>query len=704
MRSRSLLFIFAVFTLHAQTSYTISTVAGAATTFDGYTGDGGLAIEARLNRPAGLALDGSGNLYIADTWNHVIRLVDHSGRIRTVAGSGAEGYAGDGGPALQAKFLFPAGLALDSHGDLYIADEQTNRIRRIGSDGIITTFAGTGQRGFSGDGGAATAARLSGPGSMVFDASGVLFFTDDFNNGVRKITPDGVISTLARFGQFDRPAGIAIGRTGDIYVALRGGDRVVRIEKSGTVATFAGDGVIRGNSGMDAPGDGGPAVSASIPHPTALAFDHNGHLLIAAGRLRQVDKDGIVETIPGGRRESVVGPNGALLPVRFGDPQAMVVGGEGDIFVADTYAHRVLRTTPTGATTVVAGLASLPSEKEGGPVEFAQLFNPWGIATAPTGELFIADTGRNRILHVGQDGHFMTVAGKGLSIVRIEGSGPPPQFSGDGGPADKADLDEPNGVAVDAQGNIYISDSLNNRIRKITTNGEIQTIAGNGQAGFSGDGEPAITATLAHPMGLAVDASGNIYIADRENNRIRKISPDGIITTVIGNGEKAMSGEGLALSVTLNFPHGVALDTKGTLYVADTFNHRILRLDPDGIVRQVAGSGRQEFTGDEGPAVKAGLGAPDSLAIDARGNVYIAARANWRIRKITTDGIIHTIAGNNQSGFHGDGGPAVEAPVFPTGVAVGPDGVIYLTDHNRIRKLTPDPSPQTPNPPDSHPK
>jgi hypothetical protein len=190
-------------------------------------------------------------------------------------------------------------------------------------------------------------------------------------------------------------------------------------------------------------------------------------------------------------------------------------------------------------------------------------------------------------------------------------------------------------------------------------------------------------------MGVAVDGHGNVFIADRENNRVRQITPDGDIRTVIGTGGSGQSGDGPALSITLDFPHGVAVDRNGILYVADTFNHRVRRLDPDGIVRIVAGTGKQEFKGDGGPAVNAGLGAPDSLAIDRQGNLYIADRANWVVRKVSADGTIHTIAGNRQTGFYGDGGPATEAPIFSTGVAVDVEGVVYATDHNRIRKLTP---------------
>ena len=198
--------------------------------------------------------------------------------------------------------------------------------------------------------------------------------------------------------------------------------------------------------------------------------------------------------------------------------------------------------------------------------------------------------------------------GGGCSTLAA-GESPPPQFSGDGGPANSADLDRPTGVAVDAKGNIYISDQLNNRIRKVTPDGRIQTIAGTGEAGYGGDNGPGLAAKLAHPMGIAVDSDSNVYVADRENNRIRKIGVDGTIRTVIGSGRRGQSGNGAAPSISLDFPHGVAIDARGTLYVADTFNHRIRRLDPDGVVRVIAGTGKQEFIGDGGHTMQAGLGA-----------------------------------------------------------------------------------------------
>jgi sugar lactone lactonase YvrE len=660
--------------LCAQGTYSISTLSGANSTLDGYSGDGGLAVQARLNRPEGLAIGPAHSLYISDTWNQVVRAIDSSGRIRTVAGTGAQGFGGDGGLATQAKLLFPRGIAFDSDRNLYIADKQNNRIRRVKPNGIIETFAGTGKRGYSGNGGPAIKAKLSWPDGLVFDRNDVLYFTENFNNAIRKITPDGVIRKLVGTPAesiLDDPRGIGLDASGALYVADTKHDRVSRVNADGTVTTVAGDGVNHGTPGT---GDGGPATEASIPNPLALAFDPFGNLVIASDRIRRVNASGVVTS---------------LIGADLGSPEDLVYDADGAFYAADTYKNRVLRIGRDGKLSVVAGLSAAPDEVEGGPAEFARHNNPWGVAVSGSGDVFVADTGTNRICRISPDGRFYKVAGKGQPILRMEGGGPPPQFSGDGGPATAAGLDMPSGVAVDAKGNIYVSDSYNNRVRRVDADGIIRTIAGTGENGFGGDGGPAVDAKLSYPVGVAVDSRGNVYIADRQNNRIRRVTPDGRIDTVIGSGKQADSGDGPALSVRLNFPHGVAVDRHDDIYVADTFNHRVRKLGRDGIVRNIAGTGKQEFVGDGGPAIKAGLGAPDSVAIDAQGNIYIADRANWRVRKITTDGIIHTIAGNQETGYSGDGGPALAAPIFPTSVAVDSRGVVYVTDHNRIRVLTP---------------
>ena len=279
----------------------------------------------------------------------------------------------------------------------------------------------------------------------------------------------------------------------------------------------------------------------------------------------------------------------------------------------------------------------------------------------------------------------LTAAAQNISTFAGNGIA---QFSGDGGPAASASLYDPTGVALDAAGNLYIADLVNNRVRKVSA-GIITTVAGNRNQGFSGDGGPAASASLFYPSAVAVDAAGNLYIADKYNNRIRKVS-GGIITTIAGNGTAGYSGDGgPATSASLYSPSGVAVDLGGNLYIADLMNSRIRKVS-GGFIATVAGNGNFGFSGDGGPATSASLFDPSAVAVDAAGNLYIADSGNSRIRKVS-GGFIATVAGGGTSGFSGDGGPATSASLgVPEGVAVDPVGNLYISDegNHRIRKVS----------------
>ena len=263
-------------------------------------------------------------------------------------------------------------------------------------------------------------------------------------------------------------------------------------------------------------------------------------------------------------------------------------------------------------------------------------------------------------------------------------------WSGDGGQATAASIAGPRGVALDSYGNIYITEAFNNRIRKITASGTITTVVGNGTGEYSGDGGPATSAGLNSPYGITLDSSGNLYIADASNNRIRKVDPAGVITTVAGNGTAGFSGDnGPATSASLKTPQGVAVDASGNLYIADSSNYRIRKVDTSGIITTFAGNGNYLFSGDGGPAISAGLFAPRGVAVDPSGNIIIADTGHYRIRKVDTSGIISTVAGNGTAAYSGDGGPAVSASfISPWGVAVA-SGNIYVADssNDRIRMV-----------------
>ncbi|MEU3510726.1 RICIN domain-containing protein [Streptomyces longwoodensis] len=265
---------------------------------------------------------------------------------------------------------------------------------------------------------------------------------------------------------------------------------------------------------------------------------------------------------------------------------------------------------------------------------------------------------------------------------------------GDDGPAAEARLERPYGLALDSAGTLYVTDYNNERVRKVTTDGRIRAVAGTGTPGYGGDQGPAVSARLNCPRELAVDRAGNLYIADAENHRIRKVTPDGQIGTVAGTGSAGFSGDdGLAAAAELNAPYGVAVDSTGTLYIADTDNHRVRQVTPDGRIRTVAGTGTPGFSGDGGPAAAAQLNSPYGLAVDGTGTLYIADADNHRIRSVSRDGTISTVAGTGTDGFSGDGGPATSARLdFPLSVAADATGTLYIADHNnhRVRRVAGD--------------
>jgi uncharacterized protein (TIGR03437 family) len=621
----------------------------AGNTIAGYAGDGGQATNAELSLglvlgfagPGGIAVDRVGNIFIADTGNHRIRRVSASGVIATVAGNGNFGSTGDGGPAVDATLEWPVGIAADSAGNLYVADRGTNSIRRISTDGIIATVAGNGRAGYSGDGGSATEATLGGPNGLTIDRSGNLFIADSYNNRIRKVTPDGIISTVA---QLPYPIAVTTDSTGNLLaVQLDSGARLVRISPDQTISTIAGGDA----SGFY--GDGGPAASAGLWNPFAVALDASGAIYIADtanNRIRKISPEGIISTIAG-----------------TGDPASAYSG-------------------------------------DGGPARGASLLLPWGVAVDSRGTLFISDSGANRIRQVSQDGTITTIAGTGEY-----------GFSGDGGPAKQARLSGPFGLTLDGAGNLYFIDG--SRIRRVSPDGSIQTVAGTDKSGFSGDGGPATSALLGAFSscnticgGLAADRSGNLFIADVDNNRVRKVSTEGIITTVAGNGTFGHSSNGGRATDAEIAPTGVAVDNSGNLFIAD-FGGYVLKAPPDGTIATVAGNGLFAGpSGDGGPALNARLSAPSSLAVDGQGNLFIAdpgwnfytgdapvqTCCDHRVRRISPDGTITTVAGYGTAGYSGDGGPATTAALNgPVAVAVNGSGMVYVADpgNRAIRMLEP---------------
>ena len=605
----------------------ISTVAGTGTA--GFSGDGAAATAAQLSVPEGMALDGSGNLYIAT--DNRIRKVDSAGNISTVAGSGPNGFSGDGAAATAAQLNRPRGVALDGSGNLYIADETNHRIRKVDSSGNISTVAGTGTSGFSGDGAAATAAQLNSPWGVALDGSGNLYIADRQNHRIRKVDSSGNISTVAGTGtsgfsgdgaaataaQLYQPTGVALDGAGNLYIADWANQRIRKVDSSGNISTVAGTGT-QGFSG-----DTAAATAAQLNAPFSVAVDGAGNLYIADTsnqRIRKVDSAGVITTVAG--REQLSSPYGVALD------------GAGNLYIADTDNARIHKMDSAGVISTVAGSGTEGFSGDGGAAVAAQLHWPRDMAPDGAGNLYIADQGNNRIRKVDSAGVISTVAGNGTQ-----------GYGGDGGAATAAQLNHPFSVALDAAGNLYIADRGNERIRRVDSAGVISTVAGDGTCCYSGDGGAATAARLGAPRSVALDGAGNLYIADRLNHRIRKVDSAGVISTVAGDGTQGYGGDGgAAMAAQLDSPRGVALDALGNLYIADRNNHRIRKIATvpgfsagilsTGVITTVAGDGTQGYGGDGGAAVAALLDSPNDMALDGAGNLYIADTENNRIRKV----------------------------------------------------------------------
>jgi uncharacterized protein (TIGR03437 family) len=627
----------------------ISVFAGNGLTSGG--GDGGLAVGASLGSPQGLAFDSSGDLYIVDWSNSNVRKVDTHGIITTVAGDGGQGgFSGDGGPATKALLANPTGIAVDKSGDLYIADRGNQRIRMVAaSSGIISTIAGSSTTGYAGDGGPAANATFRLPTSVAIDGSGNLYIADQNNCAIRRISTSGIITTVAGTGQF-------------------------------------------GYSG-----DNGQATKAMLSGPQGVAVDASGNLYIADSgneRIRYVNNaNGSISTIAGTGTAGFSGDGSAATAATFSNPVAVALDASNNVYVADSDNNRIRRFALGGTVTTFAGTTN--SVGDGGPSTEARV-EPWAVAVDSAGNLCIADRSENRVRKVTPSGTITTVAGTGQT-----------GYGGDNGPSTAAVLNTPNDVAVDSSGNVYIADASNNRIRRVdASTGTITTFAGNGGCcyagtGTGGDGGLATAATLYYPTSVAVDGSGNVYFTDLvETNTspspsaIRRVTTDGKIHTWAGGGTSVgFSGDGgPPLSAQFGSSLGnIRTGPDGSLYIADTNNNRVRKVDPAGAtINTVAGNAQTSASGNGGPATSAGLDPPWSVVVDAAGNFYIGA--NGTVREVTANGTIGPYAGNDGWGFSGDGGPATAATLAgASGLAVDSGNNLYIADqgNRRVRQVQP---------------
>ncbi len=627
----------------------ITTIAGTGAS--GFSGDGGQGQDARLWIPTDVAVDGAGNVYIADMMNNRIRKVATDGQISTFAGNGQGNYSGDNGLATQAGVYQPAGVAVGRDGNVYIADSGNNRIRKVSPPGcsastcVITTVAGTAAAGAGGDDGPATSAPLHTPTDVVFDGFGNMYICDYVNSRVRRVASNGIITTVAGGGQYgpggtigdggpgtlavlNNPVQIATDSSGNVYIADNVGKRIRMLQANTFIIS-----TVAGTGGSGTSGDGGAATSATIYAPAGVAattagtfwFSQSTNVSISSSnRVRKVTAFATIQSVIGGGLGDGGAPSNALVDPRGGE--AVDAGGAlPDLYFADGNNNVVRRVD--GTTGIINNIAGTGVAGYSGDHDLAidaTLHGPLDVAVDAVHRLvYIADTTNNVIRRVDAGGLITTVAGSG-------GYG----FNGDG-PATQTSLAEPRGIALDQFGNVYIADHDNYRVRKLHA-GQITTVAGTGHSGSSGDGGPATAAWLA-PWDVVVAEDGSLYVSDYDDNRVRKIDTNGVISTYAGGYNSGFGGDGgPANQAKLAFPSNLALDAEGNLFIADSLNNRVRRVDAvSRKISTVAGDGLPGTTGDGGAATAANLGQPSGVAVDPSGRwAFVSVRNEERVRAV----------------------------------------------------------------------
>ena len=650
----------------------------------------------------GVAVAPNGDIYISRRAHNVISRIDAKGQLVNVVGTGYSGYSGDGGPATKAKMNLPAGLAFDREGNLYISDRANHRVRKVNTRGIITTVAGNGTAGFSGDGGPATKASLDLPSGLAVDPKGNLYIADRSNNRIRVVNSKGIIKTFAGNGKggyhgdnmpalkatLDKPFGLALDKDNNLYITDRGNNRVRKVDSSGLISTVAGDG------GFYFIGDNGPAYRASIAGPTGVTVDKQGNIFIADrqnNRIRMVDKQGMIRTIMGTGRQHYNGDSELARETNLHLPFDVALDKQGNLVVVDRSHYRIRKLTLKGnKVTTLAGNGVKMFGGDGGPSQGAHLEFPHGIDVDSKDNIIFSDKAHFRIRKITPQGIISTIAGSG-----IRGN------IGDGGPALKASVHPFQLTLSDKDEIFFISPSgFISLIRRVDTKGIIHGYMTTGDADYqktllttgSGASAKSEITVISQFSDLVVDKKGNLILADRINHQIRLLSPNGKIKTIAGTGDSSYYGDGgPAIKAAFRDPVAVALDKAGNLYVADSANNMVRKIDTKGIITTIAGNGKHKDSGDGGPALKAGLRSVDTLVFSPSGELHIVETNTHHIRKIKKDGTIVTVAGRaGIQGNYGDGGPATKAMLkHPADIAFDSKGNMYITDmgNNSIRKV-----------------
>jgi sugar lactone lactonase YvrE len=714
-----------------------STISGDGTNKD--TGEGGPASSAEQSLPEDIAMDQAGNLYISDNGTYVIRKVSPNGVITTVAGTeGTSGHTGDGGLATQAT-LHPFAIAVDRNGNLLIVDQADFCVRKVDvTSGIITTFAGTcgTQHSYLGDGGAATSALMSSLYGVYADRLGNVYISDAGNHVIRKVDVNGIITTFAGNGtsggtgdggpainaKLNLPFHLWVDPANNLYICDYGTNTVRMVDTNGMIKTVAGNGT------LGYTGDGGQATNAELDGPHRIVGDGLGNFYIADDHnylVRMVDPSGSISSIAGIYNKMTYVGTDIPATTTGVNPYGIAIDSSNNLYIADPSQYRIHRLsfntglpTTSVSSTAIQNLAvestaaitpnaailtpSTPAEFTLGTLSGCALgaslaantpctipitFSP----TAPglqTAQLAITDlTGKVSIIGLSGVGVAPQLTFSGAAISTVAGDG----TAGSGA----TQVNAPRGGVVDSAGNIYFADSGNNIIRRIDhTSGLLSTVAGNGSAGYTGDGTAATAAQLNAPAKVVLDAAGDLYIADTGNSVIRYVDAStGNISTIAGTGTAGYSGDaGQAAAAELNHPQGLFVDLGSHVYVADTGNNVIRYFGKGGLIVTLSGTGTAGYAGDGGLAFGAAFNAPQSVLVDLKGNVYIADTGNNVIRMIAAQSqIISTVAGTAGASTNaGDGGIATSATLdLPSDIALDVAGDLYIAAAGQVRMVNP---------------
>lgn len=651
-----------------ETVYDWRTLSGQPGGLGNMDGQGEMA---RFCQPCGVAFDAAGNVYVSDYYNYAIRKVSPDGAVTTLAGCIGEAGSNDG-TGSAARFDRPLGLAVDGAGTVYVADSGSHLIRKVTAEGAVTTLAGSaGNAGYAD--GTGREARFRSPSDVAVDAAGNVYVADVYNHAIRKISPAGAVTTLAgkvelasgqpvggaadgkgSAARFHCPRGVAVDGSGVVYVADTENATLRKVMPDGTVKTLVGSagnaGYVNGTNGV-----------ARFSNPQGLALDAQGNIYVAdTGNLvvRKVTVAGSVSTLTNGM-------------VRFTSPRAVAADRAGNLAVADNDSQTITRIAAKGGFALLAGSPSRHGSADGA-CDAARFSRPCGIVADGQGRLTVTDNFNHTLRTVTPDGVVTTLAGRALSSGTADGTNGAARFFW------------PSGAARDGAGNVYVADAGNHTVRKVAADGTVSTVAGG--AGVSGwtDGRCG-TARFAWPSDVACDASGVLYVADRGNHVIRKITKTGDVTTLAGGAGKPGRADGVGGAARFSNPSGVAVDAVGNVYVADTGNHTVRKVIPNGEVTTLAGCAGIRG-GADGVGVLARFNGPADVEADAAGNVYVADRDNHMVRRVTPSGRVTTLGGMPNAMSAADGLGTAARFAQPSGVTLDGAGVLYVADacNNRI--------------------